>query len=200
MNDLLGIFGARCVGCRAFGSPLCAECRRAIPPASEGARPEAVDAVWAAYRYEGLARRLILDLKLRHLRVMAAPLADAMTDRLWSVGCGAEAITWVPARRRDIFDRGFDHAYLLARGVSRRTGLPLRPLLHRTARVRDQTDLGREDRRANLHGAFEAADDPPSSVLLIDDLVTTGATATACAVALRWAGVRRIEALTGCRA
>jgi predicted amidophosphoribosyltransferase len=108
-------------------------------------------------------------------------------------------VTWVPGRRRDVLDRGFDHAAVLARAVSLQLGLHRRNLLVRTRAPSDQTDLGRAERFANLEGAFRSR--PVSGrVVLVDDLVTTGATAGACARALLDGGASSVEVLAACRA
>lgn len=95
--------------------------------------------------------------------------------------------------------RGFDHAEVIARRVASRLGLPLVGLLQRTATRPDQTTLSGLERRNNLIGAFRAGP-CPRAVVLVDDLVTTGATASACAQALRSAGAVWVEAVAPCRA
>jgi ComF family protein len=115
------------------------------------------------------------------------------------VGLTGDVVTWVPGRRRDSRRRGFDHAELLARGVARRLGLRATALLRATGARPDQTALSARDRRINLRGAFVAR---PCSrrVVLVDDLVTTGATASSCAAALRRAGAPAVDVLVACRA
>ena len=151
---------------------------------------------WA---YEGGARDLVLALKLRAQKVAAEVLGGAIAAELQSGGTLAEAIVWVPGRSKDIRVRGFDHAELIARTVATVTGLPLVGCLERTGYRPDQTTLSGVGRRANLEGAFSATG-APDRVVLIDDLVTTGATATACARALREVGTTRVEVAAPCRA
>ncbi|MGH2820050.1 MAG: ComF family protein, partial [Actinomycetota bacterium] len=95
--------------------------------------------------------------------------------------------------------RGYDHAEVLARAASARLGMPCMRLLARRRDPPDQTSLGAAQRRRNLSGAFVAFA-CPSPVVLADDLVTTGATASACAAALLAAGVPAVEVLVPCRA
>jgi ComF family protein len=141
----------------------------------------------------------VLGLKLRQRRTFAEPLADGMARATQSKGLLGEVITWVPGRRRDILDRGFDHAEVLARATARRLGLPAMGLLARTGHVADQSGLGRAERFANLEGAFSCRR-AQGRVVLVDDLVTTGATAGACAEALLAGGATYVEVLAACRA
>ncbi len=202
MNGWLDVFGVRCVGCRHFGSPLCDDCRSGLKPVGTlGSGPPGVDRLLAGYTYEGAARKLVLDLKLRHHRPMAGPLVDGILATIWREGLQGTVLTWVPGRWKDTVDRGFDHAHLLATLVARRTGLPLTRLLRRTGARPDQTELDRNARLANLKGAFRA--DPRVKgleVVVIDDLITTGATAGACAEALKAQGARSVEVIAACQA
>jgi predicted amidophosphoribosyltransferase len=116
-----------------------------------------------------------------------------------SAGLTAEVVTWVPGRANENRRRGLDHAEVLAAEVGRALGLPVRPLLIRTGHRPDQSSLGAAERWANLRGAF-VAEECPERVALVDDLVTTGATASACARALRAAGALRVEVLAACSA
>jgi predicted amidophosphoribosyltransferase len=155
--------------------------------------------VIAAWQYEGAARSLILALKMRGMRAAAGPLACGLVDALGRAGTGASAVAWVPGRRRDVALRGFDHAEVLARTVAAHLGLPARSLVVRAADTPDQSTLTSVERAANVVGAFAAApfDEP---VLVIDDLLTTGATAGACAAALVASGTPAVEVGVACRA
>jgi predicted amidophosphoribosyltransferase len=122
-----------------------------------------------------------------------------MTGATRGLGVGGETVTWVPGRAKDIRARGFDHAELLGRGLARELGLRPQALLRRRHPARDQASLSALDRAENVRGAFGAVRSPPC-VVLVDDLMTTGATAAACAAALNAAGAERIEVVTACRA
>ena len=151
------------------------------------------------FPYEEAARSLVLDLKLRGDRSAALPLVDALVAGVAAAGLTAEVITWVPGRSPENRRRGLDHAGTLAAEMGRRLCLPVHALLRRTGERADQASLGAAERWANLQGAFVARD-CPSRVALVDDLVTTGATAAACARALRAAGAIRVEVLAACSA
>ena len=194
---LLEVLGApRCVGCRSLGGPLCRRCFEEIPPATVS--PLGLRAL-AGSAYDGVARTLVLGLKLRAMRPYAAPLAALCVRQIHRAGLAAEVVTWVPGRRAENGRRGFDHAAEIARHVAVRTGLPALPLLSRRTETTDQTKLGRAERFTNLTGAFTSR--PISSrVVLVDDLITTGATASVCGRALQGAGAASVEVIAACRA
>jgi competence protein ComFC len=188
----------RCYGCSAPGSWLCSTCRDSLIPTGEGETIPGIARIHSAWRYEGAARNLILALKLRAERSAALPLAGSLFDVIQRDGTGAGVVTWVPARRKDRRVRGFDHAELIARTLSARLGLPAAPLLARTSTRQDQAGLTRVERKRNLLGAFQAAA-VKENVLLVDDLITTGATAEACGRALTSAGAMTVEVAAPCR-
>jgi predicted amidophosphoribosyltransferase len=167
------------------------------PPQAPGKMPW-VRAVVTAWEYEDGARALVLGLKLEGRRDAAPPLVHALAAAVAHTGLLGEVVTWVPGRPPDIRARGFDHAELLARLVAPRIGLPARPLLVRRRSPPDQAGLSAAERRRNLIGAFGARP-CAGRVIVVDDLITTGATARACAAALRSAGAEVVEVLAACR-
>ena len=141
----------------------------------------------------------MLALKLRAQRDAAMPLAEAVAASVRRAGSEAALVTWVPARDYDRRVRGFDHAELVAREVAGSLGLPIAGLLGRTDARPDQAGLSAAQRWANLRGAFTSRT-CGGAILLVDDLVTTGATGSACALALKGAGALWIELAAPCRA
>ena len=144
----------------------------------------------------GGARRALLEAKFRGVTALLEPLGQAAAETVapaWRI----EAVTAVPlhaARRRR---RGFDQAELRARAVARALDVPLRTdLVQRVRTTEAQATLDAAQRARNVAGAFAAATgDRPASLLLVDDVTTTGATLEAAARALRGAGVERVYAL-----
>lgn len=122
-----------------------------------------------------------------------------MCDEVMRLGLLGDAITWVPGRPAGIRERGFDHAEMLARGIGARLGFPVFPTLKPVSDRPDQTGLRATERRRNLAGAFRARA-CRGSVIVVDDLITTGATASAAAAALLDAGANQVEVLAACRA
>lgn len=170
-------------------------------------RPSALDAVRAAFVYSAPLDRLLPRLKfhddLAAGRLLAAlmlddpkhPLAVPIPDDAREPP--STALIAVPLSRARLRQRGYDQARELARPLARALGLPLADgELRRLRDTPPQSNLGALARRRNLRGAFAAEfrAAPPARVLLVDDVMTTGATLHAAAAALRRAGVARVEA------
>jgi ComF family protein len=178
---------ARCGAPTAWPVERCSECTR---------RRLAFARARAAVAYDEPVRRIVAAWKERGLRRLAAWAAELLAESLAPVA--VECATFVPPDRDRALHRGHHPAEALARELSRRWSLDTEELLRRTRRVRPQRGLARAERRRNVSGAFEARA-PPSSVLVVDDVYTTGATANAAASALRAAGASRVEVVTFAR-
>lgn len=189
----------RCAACGVLGHVLCAPCAREVVPSPPLETLPPLARLSAACLYESVPRALVLGLKLRGLRASARPLADAMCRSAWRDGIAGEVVTWVPGNRAEVRRRGYDHAEVLARLVAARLGLPAAPLLTPTRAKTDQTALSGAQRRENPKGAFVARP-VHRRVVLVDDVMTTGATICTCAGALIRKGAVGVEGLVGCRA
>jgi ComF family protein len=201
----------RCPGCAREGQVLCAPCRGHIarrmgePPGIPLGLPSLLPAVlvqveWCS-AFTGPARAAVHALKYDGERRLVGPLAQLMAARWQVVGIGGEVLAAVPVHAQRRRARGFDQAELLAREVGRRLGLPFAPLLERAAITSAQHHLGRTARASNVVGAFMVAerlrgDVTGRWVILVDDVMTTGATLNACAIALLDAGAHAVSALT----
>jgi predicted amidophosphoribosyltransferase len=147
--------------------------------------------------YEEPVRRIVAAWKERGLRRLAAWAAELVADSLAPIA--VDCVTFVPPDRDRLLQRGHHPAGELASEIARLWALDTEELLRRARRIRPQRGLTGADRRRNVTGAFEARA-PPRSVLLVDDVYTTGATSHAAASALRAAGARRVEVVTFARA
>ena len=183
--------------CARCGAPLararseCPECR---------GRELAFATARAAYLYDGPARRLVTACKFRALRSLAGEMADLarlpfeQTVAALGGGAGVDLVTCVPVHRDRDLERGFDQAALLGRRLADGAGLPFASLLVRTRRGRRQSGLGAAERAANVRSAFRLDDRMVDkagrvrTVLVVDDVYTTGETLHACSTALRHAG------------
>jgi ComF family protein len=170
--------------------PRCSDCRT---------RELSFDRARAAASYEGAAREALKAFKIGGERRTARTLARWMVAAALSLG-GAGVVTWVPSTRRSDAARGFTPAEELARPLARALGVPARRLLAKTRETMDQAALSRRERRDNQRNAFAARARAPERVLLVDDIMTTGATADACASALKAGGARRVLVVTFARA
>jgi ComF family protein len=188
--------------CDRLGIPMPFETGSVMVSAAAVADPPVYDRARSVAHHTGMMRTLIHDLKFNDrddlVRLMSGWLTDAGRELL----ADADVIVPVPLGRLRLLKRRFNQAALLGREVSRRTGIAYDPLsLVRTRRTLSQVGLTRQQRIENVRGAFAV---PPSrrgqiedrKVVLIDDVMTTGATAAACARALRNAGAERIDVLT----
>lgn len=194
------VFPPHCTLCRTPGDDaLCPACHAALPPPRLGPAPDGVAWIRAACRYDGAAKACVRRLKYDARVELAAPMAARMLAASAATPVfHAEAFVPVPLHAVRARERTFNQAAVLAAALSTQTG---RPVLHALVRRRltvPQSSLAVRARRRNVTGAFRVA--RPSLVrgrrlLLIDDVVTTGATARACARALRAAGAAEVGVL-----
>jgi predicted amidophosphoribosyltransferase len=177
---------------------LCSRCGRRLQGAEPlfGAGPPGLDRVWSSALHDGVARSLVAALKFRHL----LPVAELMADRIhWLAPAHmlSGTVVAVPPAPSRLRRRGFDPAGELAAALAERLEAPLCRCLCRRGAGRQ---VGR--RRAERLGQpprIEALEVVPASVLMVDDVLTTGATLSACAQALRGAGAVRVVAVTFAR-
>jgi predicted amidophosphoribosyltransferase len=162
--------------------------------------PEPIAIARAPFGFDGPVRSAVHRLKFAGWRPVAEALADAMVLAWSDARLGAEAVTWVPLSRARLADRGYDQARALAEAVAARLGLPVVRLLARSGDPGPQARRGGTDRRAAVRDAFVPLGRPPRRVLLVDDVLTTGATAEACARTLLAGGARAVGLLTAARA
>ena len=145
--------------------------------------------------YEGGLKRLVHAMKFRGYDIAAAPAGVLLADAVRREGIDApDAVVAVPSTRRRNRERGYDPGALLAEELGRRLSIRLVAALARVRETPPQSALGASERRSNVAGAFRGRPIAAGrSLLLVDDVMTTGATAFAAAGALRDAGARRVD-------
>jgi ComF family protein len=148
----------------------------------------------AAGRYAGFVRDLVHKLKFGGRTDLARPLARRLAGRVAAAPWGASVRTVVPVpmrRLKLLFERGYNPAELLAGRLARELGRPMRRWLAQVRPTPSQTSLSGGERRRNPRGAYRAPRGR-GVVLLVDDVLTTGATAGECARALKTAGASAV--------
>jgi ComF family protein len=181
---------ALCLGCRAG--------LRWLPPDPIGL---AGLPAWAPLAYEGPARALVSGLKFRAARGLGVAMAAPIVARAPPSLLDGAVLVPVPIDPHRLRRRGFNQAAVLAAAIAARTGLPALDALARIPGRAPQTGRRRKDRLAGMRGRFtlRTGAGAPRRALLVDDVITTGATLAACAAALREAGSERVAALAYAR-
>ncbi len=192
------IFPPRCAGCGRLGAWFCPRCASAARPPPRVA-VDGLDAVYAGALLAGPLQRAIHEYKYRPRPQLADPLAAVVATAVVTRPDVVVPVPLHPERRRA---RGFDQALELAGPLARVLGVPSRDALRRVRDTPAQVGLMAVERMSNVQGAFSwsAHDPPPGRVLLVDDVLTTGATLRACAAAVRAAGRQRVEGAVVARA
>jgi ComF family protein len=203
-SDFAVLTAPLCPQCgRQFDSPeallqspdhRCSECRRHSPR---------FDQALSVGAFEGPLREAIHQFKYRPCRSLGKPIADWMAAHLLPIR-SIDLVIPVPLHRTRLRQRGFNQAVLLAAALAKHFILPLcYDNLIRLRATRPQVELSGNERKKNVSGAFglvRPEEVAGKSILLIDDVFTTGATMNECAGVLKKAGVSQVHALTAARA
>lgn len=187
-------------GCETCGLPLeptsaerCGACL---------AKPPRLQRMRAAVAYDQRSRSVVMRLKYARKVALARTMARYMAP-LITADPSASFLVPVPLHRSRLWARGFNQSALLARELSKLTSIPAEPtLLRRTRRTPPLKGMTRLQRRRTVAGAFRlapGADVRASTIVLVDDVLTTGSTANACARVLRAAGAPRVELVSWAR-
>ena len=216
------LFPLSCVVCGKEGKFICEGCEPALPRLSQpycrvcanpGTRgicrwcfgtPLELDGIRAPYLFEGPVREAVYSLKYRGVRAAAPELGRLLARYLdthpfesrTTAGPG-DLIVPAPLHARRMRDRGYNQAELLARSLSKESGIPLDvSSLTRVRHSSPQVGASREQRRANVKGSFHCDTDMTGrSIIIVDDVATTGSTLSACASALKAAGASEVWGL-----
>ncbi|HMO55976.1 MAG TPA: ComF family protein [Roseiflexaceae bacterium] len=201
VDRLLGLlFPERCCACRRSGAALCMPCRGALEPYNDDIPAALVlqHETRILYVYDQRLRAAIHQLKFRRQRRLARPLGELMALACDAWQPDVDAIIPIPLHAARQAERGFNQAEVLAAEVARQHRVPLiGEKLQRVRATRQQARLNTAERADNVAEAFawSVADPPPRRILLVDDVLTTGATMAACTAVLLAAGAERVSGL-----
>ncbi len=195
------LFPPKCVLCGKLlqkdETDLCHTCRIEAPWYRNTKRkPQFLDSVAAIWYYEGTVRSSILRYKFRGRRSYADAYGRLLAMALQKEGLEFDLITWVPISRMRKWKRGYDQVELVARAAGRELGLEPVPALKKIRHNRPQSGIhGQAERRANVLGAYKSLgrDVSGQRILLLDDILTTGATASEAARVLKTAGAAEVH-------
>ena len=213
------LFPQQCIGCGREGELICYSCRSSLPQVTPPLCPKCgrpqlsgilcpsciswqahIDGIRSPFRFEGVIRQAIHQLKYQNLRALALPLAKLLDDYLKANPITGDILVPVPLHRKRLRERGYNQSLLLARKLGKLISLPVvdnclirqrpAPPQARTANV--------EERQRNVADAFICRDQRlrDRQVLLIDDVATSGATLDAGAAALKAAGSKSVWGIT----
>ena len=202
--DLL--YPPRCAFCHNLmprGVMVCEHCRTTLPYTrgeGQNRRLKGITSCVSPLYYEGYVRDSLLRYKFASLSGYAKIYGEFLSKCIDENEISCDIITWVPLSRRRKLLRGFDQARLLAEELSRRTGIPCEGLLRKIRNNPAQSGTGSPaKRRQNVAGVY-CAEAPEKitgrRILLVDDIVTTGATLSECASVLKRAGAAGVCAIT----
>lgn len=201
--DLL--FPPKCPFCGRLlekGDLLCPECQRGLPwLEGRGAetKVELTEGCVSALRYEDKVRSAIHGYKFSGRSARSIPFGVLVTQAIRDHGLSADLVSWPSLSKKRLRRRGYDQAELLAREVGKHLGLPVLRTVDKQDRPAQSGIEGEAARRANLLGAYTALDPEGfrgRTILLVDDVVTTGATLSECAKTLRLAGAGEVLCAT----
>lgn len=218
--DLL--FPQRCVGCGRGGVLICPSCQSSLPIVAPPLCPRCglpqpsgvlcpgcvswqaeIDGIRSPFRFEGVMREAVHQLKYRNLRTIAVPLVQLLNTYLAGHPVPGEVLVPVPLHPKRLRERGYNQSALLARELSKLTNMPVvADCLVRQQHTPPQAKTATvEERRSNVAEAFICRNDGlrDKQVILIDDVATSGATLNACAQALKMAGAASVWGLVVAR-
>lgn len=196
------IFPSRCLGCGALGLEICSNCRRQWHPhlykTWSGIHPSFP--IFSSIKYSPIAGKVLLAAKEGNLKVADDLIFQALSHSLSKCmeEIGRAFLIPIPSRKSVSRLRGRQFIFDLSERLSAHSGAPTFNNLVHTRKVRDQSTLDIRGRKENLEGALKSQRYLSGRAILVDDLITTGATLNEAARALRQAGIEVAAAVTAC--
>ena len=200
--DSLFPYIPKCVGCgveKGAVDSICPKCAAELSTLAAGHTEVPGLPAYALYWYDGIAARIVRGYKYSDKRWLSHFMGDRMAGAAGELG-SFDAVCHVPLHEKRRKLRGFDQAEVLAKHIAQTLGVPFVIGAARTRNTKTQTKLTKTQRKENMQGAFVPTMKLSGRIMLVDDVLTTGATAAACAQALYQAGARCVFLLTFARA
>ncbi|HWQ31167.1 MAG TPA: ComF family protein [Negativicutes bacterium] len=203
--------GAVCSVCMAaldhLQGSICIHCgKQLVPKYAYSTCPDCRNGVfhyeraYSCFDYSGVGKLLVHKLKYEGKVRLAGVIAELMKDRLKNEGLKTDAIVPVPIHENKLLERGYNQSLLIARELGKRTGRPVVDCLVRTRDTKAQYNLDRTQRHMNILDAFSVGlmynIDKYKSILLVDDVYTTGSTSNECSRVLKQAGAGAVYVIT----
>ena len=208
------IFPSRCIGCSRLGLSICSECRKQWHP-----HIYLREIVWhnenfpviSSVEYSSIASKVLLSAKESQIKSADDLIISGLNHslKLFTNRFGAGVLVPIPSRKAANRKRGRDFMQEITSQVAKQLDLPCLPMLTHIRKVRDQSQLNLTDRSTNIFGAYSVSHDSSRldvawnnrpKIIVIDDLITTGATLAEAVRALRTAGFTVLGAVTSCTA
>ena len=195
----------QCVICKEYSEEsdaLCAKCREKLRHCNENfniGHDKETYPVWSVFYYSNIVKELIIRLKYKSDFICGEILAKYMLELVKSNNLQFDLISYVPMTKRGLKIRGYNQSEYLASYLSKFLNVPVVCSLIKTENTKDQIGLSGEERWSNMKECFKIKENEfmkNKSILLVDDVITTGATAFHCARRLKENGVNNIFILT----
>ncbi|MCR1951785.1 ComF family protein [Clostridium sp. DSM 100503] len=183
----------KCISCDNEVIGLCPICKSKIMRVREESK------ILSYGYYSGVMKKLILEFKYNKNFLAGNILADYLCELISENNIKADAIFFIPSSKKALKDRGFNQCEFMAQKISRRLNKPIYRDLIKVKNIKEQKTLSREDRLKNIEGAFDVKSDKNiknKNIILIDDVITTGATLIECEKLLKKSGAKSIKMLT----
>jgi len=202
------IWPPHCAGCGELltlraNRLICGNCLKIINQEGPSFENYSNCKVICSARYESVCKNVIVEFKFRGSRTIAKSLAQIMTDDLlkYSGTFVPDLIAPVPLHTKRKRERGFNQSELISKWISKILKIPCKKsFLKRTRNTPSQRALGKGERVKNVTGAFKSENAAGKNILLVDDVLTTGATMFECAKTLKKAGAKKVLALAFAKA
>lgn len=202
LSDFFFPYIPQCVCCgteKGVDEYLCKSCAGKVEELKAGEIKTVSIKAYSAYRYESFAKKIVRGFKYNNKKWLSKFMGDVMSKELSEGNMKPEDFSFVcnvPLHIKKKKSRGFDQSEELAKRISETTGIPYIGALRRIKFTKTQTKLTEQQRKENIKGAFEKTADLSGSALLVDDVLTTGATVNECAQVLKSGGAQSVMVLT----